>query len=144
AVREPMRVEHAAPGRVGPPGDADMEGARRPRFAHQIRSPRRSDRGLRIIPASGVGTPSAAAVRFVRAGWQSCQHEAGGGRPMDGGAAVHLDRVLAAMAGPAARPRPDQQAAVEALVDGRRVLLVQATGWGKSAVYWAATAALRE
>ena len=47
------------------------------------------------------------------------------------------------MAGPAARPRRDQREAVEALVDGRRVLLVQATGWGKSAVYWAATAALR-
>jgi ATP-dependent DNA helicase RecQ len=60
-------------------------------------------------------------------------------------AATHLHRVLAAMAGPAARPRPDQVAAVEALVDAsRRVLLVQATGWGKSAVYWAATAALRE
>ena len=30
------------------------------------------------------------------------------------------------------------------LVDHRRrVLVVQATGWGKSAVYWAATAALR-
>src|SRR4029077_19757725 len=34
--------------------------------------------------------------------------------------------------------------AVHELVDrGRRVLVVQATGWGKSAVYWAATAALR-
>ena len=29
------------------------------------------------------------------------------------------------------------------MVDRRRVLVVQATGWGKSAVYWAATAALR-
>src|SRR5829696_2450695 len=48
------------------------------------------------------------------------------------------------MAGPAARPRPDQVEAVAALAGGRRVLLVQATGWGKSAVYWAATAALRE
>jgi ATP-dependent DNA helicase RecQ len=55
-----------------------------------------------------------------------------------------LAAVLAAMAGPAARPRPDQVEAVAALVGGRRVLLVQATGWGKSAVYWAATAALRE
>ncbi len=62
---------------------------------------------------------------------------------MEGVAAEHLDRVLAAMAGPGARPRPDQVPAVEALVGGRRVLLVQATGWGKSAVYWAATAALR-
>jgi ATP-dependent DNA helicase RecQ len=35
--------------------------------------------------------------------------------------------------------------AVEELVEHRRrVLVVQATGWGKSAVYWGATAALRE
>jgi len=48
------------------------------------------------------------------------------------------------MAGPDARPRPDQVRAVEHLVEGcRRVLVVQPTGWGKSAVYWAATAALR-
>jgi ATP-dependent DNA helicase RecQ len=61
----------------------------------------------------------------------------------DGVAERQLAGVLAAMAGPAARPRPDQVGAVAALVEGRRVLLVQATGWGKSAVYWAATAALR-
>jgi len=55
----------------------------------------------------------------------------------------HLNRVLAAMAGPAAAPRADQTAAVAALVEERaRVLVVQATGWGKSAVYWAATSAL--
>src|SRR6195952_2717851 len=48
------------------------------------------------------------------------------------------------MAGPEAAPRADQLEAVEALVTARRrVLLVQATGWGKSAVYWAATAARR-
>jgi ATP-dependent DNA helicase RecQ len=39
------------------------------------------------------------------------------------------------MAGPDARPRPDQVRAVEHLVEGcRRVLVVQATGWGKSGV----------
>ena len=60
------------------------------------------------------------------------------------GAGPHLDAVIAALAGPAAQARPDQLAAVTALVDhGRRVLVVQATGWGKSAVYWAATAAIR-
>ncbi len=59
-------------------------------------------------------------------------------------AGEYLVRVLAAMVGPDARPRSDQLAAVEALVhDRRRVLLVQATGWGKSATYWAATSALR-
>jgi len=61
-----------------------------------------------------------------------------------GPAETHLRRVLAAMAGPAAQPRDDQTAAVAALVEQRaRVLVVQATGWGKSAVYWAATSALR-
>jgi ATP-dependent DNA helicase RecQ len=54
-----------------------------------------------------------------------------------------LTDVLRSLAGPAARPRADQVAAVDALLDGRRVLLVQATGWGKSAVYWAAASALR-
>lgn len=53
-------------------------------------------------------------------------------------------RVIAAMAGPDARLRPDQETAVAALCeDGSRVLVVQATGWGKSAVYWAATACRR-
>ena len=56
----------------------------------------------------------------------------------------HLDAVLASMAGPDARAHDDQRTAVRALVaDRSRVLVVQATGWGKSAVYWAATAALR-
>ena len=58
---------------------------------------------------------------------------------------IHLDRVLARMAGPGAVARDDQRAAVRSLVNDRsRVLVVQATGWGKSAVYWAATSALRE
>jgi len=40
--------------------------------------------------------------------------------------------------------RDDQWAAIEALVAGRRrVLVVQRTGWGKSAVYFVATALLR-
>jgi ATP-dependent DNA helicase RecQ len=59
--------------------------------------------------------------------------------------AVALARTIAAVAGPGARPREDQVRAVEELVEHRnRVLVVQATGWGKSAVYWAATTALRE
>src|SRR4051794_24319233 len=52
---------------------------------------------------------------------------------------------LRALAGPAARLRDDQWAAIEALVVGsRRALVVQRTGWGKSAVYFIATALLRE
>lgn len=53
-------------------------------------------------------------------------------------------QVLQALAGPGATLRDDQRTAVEALLQpGARVLVVQATGWGKSAVYWVATAALR-
>ncbi|WP_435973662.1 RecQ family ATP-dependent DNA helicase [Streptomyces sp. Qhu_M48] len=44
-----------------------------------------------------------------------------------------------------ARLREDQWRAIEALVaDGRRALVVQRTGWGKSAVYFVATSLLRE
>ncbi|HEX2577947.1 MAG TPA: hypothetical protein VHK88_16480, partial [Aquihabitans sp.] len=44
--------------------------------------------------------------------------------------------VLAELAGPDATLRPDQLVAIDALVTHhQRVLLVQATGWGKSAVY---------
>lgn len=53
--------------------------------------------------------------------------------------------VLHELAGPDASLRPDQLAAIDALVTRHeRVLLVQATGWGKSAVYWIATRLLRE
>ncbi|MFK7919162.1 MAG: RecQ family ATP-dependent DNA helicase [Ilumatobacter sp.] len=40
--------------------------------------------------------------------------------------------------------RPHQRDAVEALVERQRVLVVQRTGWGKSAVYFLATHLLRE
>ena len=63
---------------------------------------------------------------------------------LTGSRAETADRVIAAMAGPDARLRDDQATAVAALCeDSSRVLLVQATGWGKSAVYWAATAVRR-
>ena len=54
------------------------------------------------------------------------------------------EEVLRRLAGPAARLRDDQWTAIEALVGGRRrVLLVQRTGFGKSAVYFVATSLLR-
>ncbi len=54
-------------------------------------------------------------------------------------------RVVHAIAGADATPRPDQVSAVCALlVEGRRTLVVQRTGWGKSAVYWIAAKAVRE
>ena len=53
-------------------------------------------------------------------------------------------RVIEAMAGGGARLRDDQETAVAALCEpAARVLVVQATGWGKSAVYWVATAIRR-
>ncbi|AXG80680.1 RecQ family ATP-dependent DNA helicase [Streptomyces paludis] len=57
------------------------------------------------------------------------------------------DSVLARLVGSAdgtARLREDQWRAIEALVaDKRRALVVQRTGWGKSAVYFVATSLLR-
>jgi ATP-dependent DNA helicase RecQ len=54
------------------------------------------------------------------------------------------EAVLRRLAGDRARLRDDQWRAIEALViDRRRVLCVQRTGWGKSAVYFVATALLR-
>ncbi|MDG9720202.1 RecQ family ATP-dependent DNA helicase [Streptomyces sp. DH24] len=57
------------------------------------------------------------------------------------------DTVLARLVGDAtgaARLREDQWRAIEALVaERRRALVVQRTGWGKSAVYFVATALLR-
>ncbi|MEH3077844.1 MAG: DEAD/DEAH box helicase [Quadrisphaera sp.] len=51
---------------------------------------------------------------------------------------------LRALAGESARLREDQWAAISALVaERRRVVVVQRTGWGKSAVYWVATALRR-
>ncbi|WP_207957970.1 DEAD/DEAH box helicase [Streptomyces sp. YIM 98790] len=59
-----------------------------------------------------------------------------------------LARLVGAPAGPGTEPprlREDQWRAVEALVaHRRRTLVVQRTGWGKSAVYFVATALLRE
>ncbi|WP_030803194.1 RecQ family ATP-dependent DNA helicase [Streptomyces sp. NRRL F-2799] len=60
---------------------------------------------------------------------------------------TEADAVLAELVGVpegSARLREDQWAAVKALVvDRRRALVVQRTGWGKSAVYFVATALLR-
>jgi ATP-dependent DNA helicase RecQ len=54
------------------------------------------------------------------------------------------DELLRALAGPDATFREHQREAIEDLVvDRRRVLCVQRTGWGKSAVYFIATAMLR-
>ncbi len=58
---------------------------------------------------------------------------------------ARAEQHLQALVGsPAARLRDDQWTAIEALVaERRRALVVQRTGWGKSAVYFVATALLR-
>ncbi|WP_093786974.1 RecQ family ATP-dependent DNA helicase [Actinacidiphila guanduensis] len=65
----------------------------------------------------------------------------------DPGLHAEADAVLAELVGApggAARLREDQWQAVAALVkERRRALVVQRTGWGKSAVYFVATALLR-
>jgi len=57
---------------------------------------------------------------------------------------AEAERYLRALAGPDAHLREDQWTAINALVaHQRRALVVQRTGWGKSAVYFTATALLR-
>ncbi len=63
---------------------------------------------------------------------------------MESATTVDPEGLLRQLTGdPGARLRPGQRQAVDALVKGRRVLLVQRTGWGKTAVYFLATALLR-
>ena len=73
---------------------------------------------------------------------------AGGSAVGDRPSPVHrrAEEILRALVGvPTARLHQDQWRAIEALVVGhRRVLVVQRTGWGKSAVYFVATVLLRE
>jgi ATP-dependent DNA helicase RecQ len=55
-----------------------------------------------------------------------------------------VDELLERLARPGARFREHQREAIVDLVERRaRVLCVQRTGWGKSAVYFLATALLR-
>ncbi len=58
---------------------------------------------------------------------------------------AHAEESLRGLVGsPQAKLHEDQWSAIEALVvDRRRALVVQRTGWGKSAVYFVATALLR-
>ncbi|SOD70718.1 RecQ-like ATP-dependent DNA helicase [Jatrophihabitans sp. GAS493] len=69
---------------------------------------------------------------------------AGAPRESADGLRVRAEGVLRALAGDSAVLRDDQWTAIEALVrHRRRALVVQRTGWGKSAVYFVATALLR-
>ena len=69
---------------------------------------------------------------------------AGGTGPAETDLREEAERCLRALAGPSARLREDQWTAIQALArDRRRALVVQRTGWGKSAVYFVTTALLR-
>ena len=58
---------------------------------------------------------------------------------------ARANELLQTLVGRQAELRDDQWTAIEALVvDRRRALVVERTGWGKSAVYFIATALLRE
>src|SRR4051794_2842759 len=58
---------------------------------------------------------------------------------------TRAEELLRLLAGPTATFREHQREAIEDLVvDRRRVLCIQRTGWGKSAVYFIATKLLRE
>ena len=62
----------------------------------------------------------------------------------EAGLRAEAEEHLRALAGPGASLRDDQWTAISALVTGRRrALVVQRTGWGKSAVYFITTALLR-
>ena len=66
-------------------------------------------------------------------------------RPTPDDVAAELTQHIRALAGPDATPRPEQVAAVTAVVANRqRTLLVARTGFGKSAVYFSATRMLRD
>ncbi|MDQ6783211.1 MAG: DEAD/DEAH box helicase [Actinomycetota bacterium] len=58
---------------------------------------------------------------------------------------ARAQELLEALAGPTATLRADQASAIETVVDeGRRALVVQRTGWGKSLIYFASAKILRE
>ena len=64
--------------------------------------------------------------------------------PGPGSLRDQAERYLRALAGPDARLREDQWTAIRALVEQHgRALVVQRTGWGKSAVYFTSAALLR-
>ena len=109
------------------PREALRRSVPRPRPARGLRRPRPDPRGGRRRRTA----PAHRGRRVTAVAQADVERTAG--------------EVIAALAGPDATVRPDQLDAVRALVvDRRRCLVVQATGWGKSAVYWIAARALRD
>jgi ATP-dependent DNA helicase RecQ len=85
----------------------------------------------RLDPATGTGRPCTSRIESTMPTTMTTRETAQG--------------HLAALAGPDAVLHDDQREAIERLVEDRtRVLVVQRTGWGKSAVYFIATRLLRD
>ncbi|MGW3539143.1 RecQ family ATP-dependent DNA helicase [Nocardia niigatensis] len=98
-------------------------------------------------PATSPGTdPSApAATRTSRPSPDTTDVHAAASEPARAsGLRQDAESLLRELAGPRARLREDQWVAIEALVvQRRRALVVQRTGWGKSAVYFISAKLLR-
>ena len=110
-------------------------------------------RGWGTRPGASLMMRSSHSVHRSCQGWRPDRGIVGG-RGHDGAVTTteradttlrpRAEEVLRGLAGPAARLRDDQWTAIHALVvQRRRALVVQRTGWGKSAVYFVATALLR-
>jgi ATP-dependent DNA helicase RecQ len=81
----------------------------------------------------------------VGSGWWACQYRVVAPADTETLAAAALHRLRTLTGDPASEFRPGQLEAIHDVVaDRARVLCVQRTGWGKSAVYFVATALLRE
>jgi ATP-dependent DNA helicase RecQ len=97
--------------------------------------------------AEGIGNRAAIRRHWTegRSSWRGCQDEGMAITASETFAADALARLRALTADAHAEFRADQLAAIRDVVTDRaRVLCVQRTGWGKSAVYFVATALLRE
>src|SRR4029078_1166076 len=91
--------------------------------------------------------PRVSLARQVLSGWigcSSCEVVTPAGHDVCMAPRAQAQAILEQLAGPDAQLRDDQWTAIEALVvQRRRALVVQRTGWGKSAVYFVATLLLR-
>ena len=96
--------------------------------------------GTDRVPAAGCGAPRLSLAPDTKDSWfptLACWFPTPALRE-------EAERCLRALAGPSAQLREDQWTAIQALArDRRRALVVQRTGWGKSAVYFVTTALLR-
>ncbi|OHV41956.1 MULTISPECIES: RecQ family ATP-dependent DNA helicase [Pseudofrankia] len=111
--------------------------------------PAQADAAAGTEPGTAVSTDAAPAAEMLSVGPEAAGVPARSARAVgevrSSGGRERAEELLRQLAGPHARLRADQWQAIDALVNGRqRVLLVQRTGWGKSAVYFLATALLRE